>query len=74
MLPKIHKLTSCVNTAESINYVSNVLTLMPAATQTKAQRRHSALYIFRSLGVAGAEFISLPHFSISLCFLWLGGK
>lgn len=66
---KIHKLTSCVNTAEYINYGSNVLTPMPAAAQIMAKQRHSALYILKSLGAAGARFISLPHFSISLCFL-----
>lgn len=44
----------CFNSvnSEAINYIFNVLTLMPAATLTMAVQRHYVLFIFSSQGVA----------------------
>lgn len=69
----------CFNSvnSEAINYVFNVLTLMPAAAPTMAAQRHTALFIFSSQGVAqwGEEslFLFLASPSPSVFSGW-GGK
>lgn len=53
LLSKQHLHKDCFNSvnSEGINYVFNVLTLMPAGTLTMAVQRHTALFIFSSQGV-----------------------
>lgn len=79
LLYKHHWRKDCFGSVnlEAINYSFNVFAPMPAATLTMCVQKHRVVCLFlapRVLHSEGGEFISLACFSISLCFLWLGGK
>lgn len=77
LLSKHHWYMDCFTSVnlKAINYMFHVLTLMPAGDPNNGCAE-TVFCLFLAPGVlhSEGEFISLPHFSINLCFLWLGGK